>query len=220
MSTRPSTNYSRLLFISRRISAGDVPELLNGELRGGGSFRLHVIMQVPSKAKKGATEMKSLTKSTLQKLVAAAMRRSQLALPVAGRAAATCSSAFFGLCVNAGKAVLAAMMEAERAALCGPRACPNPTRAAYRGGHTRSQVDAGRPAHRASRGRVPAASRPAKLSCRASRGPRTRSAGRGDDGRDCRGRVHAPLRTHAGRCRPTRRRCRCPRARCRAASWP
>jgi transposase-like protein len=49
-------------------------------------------------------------------------------------------SAFFGLCVNAGKAVLSAMMEEERAALCGAKGVPNPSRQAYRGGHTRSQV--------------------------------------------------------------------------------
>ena len=32
------------------------------------------------------------------------------------------------------------MMEEERAALCGAKGVPNPTRSAYRGGHTRSQV--------------------------------------------------------------------------------
>jgi transposase-like protein len=49
-------------------------------------------------------------------------------------------SAFFGLCIDAGKAVLGAMMEAERTALCGPKGHPDATRTAYRGGHTRSQV--------------------------------------------------------------------------------
>jgi len=45
--------------------------------------------------------------------------------------------------VNAGKAVLTAMMEEERSALCGAKGVPNPTRLAYRGGHTRSQVTLG-----------------------------------------------------------------------------
>jgi putative transposase len=63
----------------------------------------------------------------------------QLSLPVAG-VLQDVQSAFFGLCVDAGKAVLGAMMEAERAALCGPKGCPDAARSAYRGGHTRSQV--------------------------------------------------------------------------------
>ena len=33
-------------------------------------------------------------------------------------------SAFFGLCVQTGKQVLAAMMESERTALCGPKGSP------------------------------------------------------------------------------------------------
>lgn len=52
-------------------------------------------------------------------------------------------SAFFGLCVTAGKQVLAAMMEADRAALCGPRGVADAERTAYRGGHTRSWVTLG-----------------------------------------------------------------------------
>jgi transposase-like protein len=63
----------------------------------------------------------------------------QLSLPVAG-VLQDVQSAFFGLCIDAGKAVLGAMMEAERSALCGPKGCPDATRTAYRGGHTRSQV--------------------------------------------------------------------------------
>ena len=63
----------------------------------------------------------------------------EIALPVAG-VLNDVRSAFFGLCVNAGKAVLSAMMEEERGALCGPKGVANPTRSAYRGGHTRSQV--------------------------------------------------------------------------------
>lgn len=82
--------------------------------------------------------MKSLTKLKKQKLVARDAQV-EIALPVAG-VLSDVRSAFFGLCVNAGKAVLTAMMEEERAALCGAKGVPNPTRSAYRGGHTRSQV--------------------------------------------------------------------------------
>lgn len=63
----------------------------------------------------------------------------QLSLPVAG-VLRDVQSAFFGLCIDAGKAVLGAMMEAERTALCGPKGSPDARRMAYRGGHTRSQV--------------------------------------------------------------------------------
>jgi transposase-like protein len=83
--------------------------------------------------------VKSLTKSKKQKLAAVRGAQVELALPVAG-VLHDVRSAFFGLCVNAGKAVLTAMMEEERAAVCGAKGVPNPTRSAYRGGHTRSQV--------------------------------------------------------------------------------
>jgi transposase-like protein len=52
-------------------------------------------------------------------------------------------SAFFGLCVHAGKEVLCAMMEGDRIALCGPKGRPDPERRAVRGGHTRSWVTLG-----------------------------------------------------------------------------
>ena len=64
--------------------------------------------------------MKSLTKSKKQKLIAARDAQVEIALPVAG-VLNDVRSAFFGLCVNAGKAVLTAMMEEERGALCGPK---------------------------------------------------------------------------------------------------
>jgi transposase-like protein len=95
-------------------------------------------MQALAKAKKGATKMKSLTKSIRRKF-AAANAQVQLSLPVAG-VLRDVRSAFFGLCLNAGKAVLAAMMEAERTSLCGPKGVPDPQRTAYRGGHTRSSI--------------------------------------------------------------------------------
>ena len=82
--------------------------------------------------------MKSLTKSIRAEL-GAADGHVQLSLPVAG-VLRDVRSAFFGLCISAGKAVLAAMMEAERAALCGPKGVPDPGRTAYRGGHTNTSV--------------------------------------------------------------------------------
>lgn len=82
--------------------------------------------------------MKSLTKS-IRKKFAAEDAHVQLSLPVAG-VLRDVQSAFYGLCINAGKAVLAAMMEAERTALCGPKGVPDSQRTAYRGGHTRTSV--------------------------------------------------------------------------------
>jgi putative transposase len=83
--------------------------------------------------------VKSLTKSKKQELAAVGEAQIEFSLPVAG-ALSDVRSAFFGLCVNAGKTVLMAMMEEERAAMCGAKGVPSPTRSAYRGGHTRSQV--------------------------------------------------------------------------------
>jgi len=82
--------------------------------------------------------MKSLTKS-IRKKFAAEDIHVQLSLPVAG-VLRDVQSAFYGLCVNAGKAVLGAMMEAERTALCGPKGVPDSQRTAYRGGHTDTSV--------------------------------------------------------------------------------
>lgn len=82
--------------------------------------------------------MKSLTKSIRSKF-AAEGAHVQFSLPVAG-VLRDVRSAFFGLCINSGKAVLAAMMEAERTALCGPKGVPDSGRTAYRGGHTRTSV--------------------------------------------------------------------------------
>lgn len=83
--------------------------------------------------------MKSLTKLKKQKPIVGRDAQVEIALPVAG-VLSDVRSAFFGLCVNAGKAVLTAMMEDERTALCGAKGVPDPTRSAYRGGHTRSQM--------------------------------------------------------------------------------
>ncbi len=84
---------------------------------------------------------KFLTKSVTSKLLARDAQV-QVAVPVAG-VLQDVRSAFFGLCVNAGKAVLGAMMEAERTALCGPKGVPDRERAAYRGGHARSRITLG-----------------------------------------------------------------------------
>jgi transposase-like protein len=80
--------------------------------------------------------MKSRTKPALRVVPAAPV---QLSLNVEG-VLRDVQHAFYGLCVNAGKQVLAAMMEADRQALCGPRNVPNAQRRAVRGGSTRSSV--------------------------------------------------------------------------------
>ena len=98
--------------------------------------------------------MKSLTKSFKPKLVAKDVQV-QLSLPVAG-VLHDVQSAFFGLCVSAGKAVLSAMMEQDRVALCGPKGVADAARSAYRGGHTRSWVTLGGRKITVSRPRVQA----------------------------------------------------------------
>jgi putative transposase len=87
---------------------------------------------------KGATEMKSRMKC-VRPAVHAGNVEIQLSLPMAG-VLRDVRHAFFGLCVHAGKQVLAAMMEADRLALCGPKGRPDDQRLAYRGGHTSSKV--------------------------------------------------------------------------------
>ena len=52
-------------------------------------------------------------------------------------------SAFFGLCVEAGRSVLEAMMEADRTATCGPKGRHDAEREAIRGGTTPSAVTLG-----------------------------------------------------------------------------
>jgi putative transposase len=74
--------------------------------------------------------MKSRMKPALRVVPAATV---QLTLPVQG-VLKDVQSAFYGLCVPAGKAVLAAMMEADRVALCGPKGVPDADRRAVRGG--------------------------------------------------------------------------------------
>jgi len=63
----------------------------------------------------------------------------QLSVPMYG-VLRDVQEAFFGLCVEAGKATLAAMMEADRERICGAKGRPDEQRRAYRGGHTSSGV--------------------------------------------------------------------------------
>lgn len=80
--------------------------------------------------------MKSRTKPALRVVPAAQV---QLSLPIEG-VLQDVKHAFYGLCINAGRQVLAAMMEADRIELCGPKGVPDPGRRAVRGGSTRSAV--------------------------------------------------------------------------------
>ena len=80
--------------------------------------------------------MKSRTKPALRVVPAAQV---QLSLPIQG-VLQDVKHAFYGLCITAGKQVLAAMMEADRIALCGPKGVPDADRRALRGGSTRSAV--------------------------------------------------------------------------------
>ena len=80
--------------------------------------------------------MKSHTKPALRVMPAAQV---QISLPVQG-VLRDVRHAFLGLCIDAGQKVLAAMMEADRIALCGPKGVPDAARRAVRGGSTASQV--------------------------------------------------------------------------------
>ncbi len=80
--------------------------------------------------------MKSRTKPALRVVPATPV---QLSLNVEG-VLRDVRHAFYGLCVAAGKQVLAAMMEADRHELCGAHNVPDAKRRAVRGGTTRSAV--------------------------------------------------------------------------------
>ena len=80
--------------------------------------------------------MKSHTKPALRAMPAVQV---QISLPVQG-VLRDVRHAFLGLCIDAGQKVLAAMMEADRIALCGPKGVPDARRRAVRGGSTASQV--------------------------------------------------------------------------------
>ena len=70
--------------------------------------------------------MKSRMKPALRVVPAGAV---QLSLSMEG-GLHDVQHAFYGLCVNAGKQVLVAMMEADRVALCGAKGVPNAKRRA------------------------------------------------------------------------------------------
>lgn len=80
--------------------------------------------------------MKSHTKPALRAMPAAQV---EISLPVQG-VLRDVRHAFLGLCIDAGQKVLAAMMEADRIALCGLKGVPDARRHAGRGGTTASQV--------------------------------------------------------------------------------
>jgi len=80
--------------------------------------------------------MKSHTRPALRAVPAAQV---QICLPVQG-VLRDVRHAFLGLCIDAGQQVLAAMMEGDRVALCGPKGVPDATRRAVRGGSAASQV--------------------------------------------------------------------------------
>ena len=80
--------------------------------------------------------MKSRMKPALRVVPAAQV---QLTLPLQG-VLHDVKHAFYGLCIQAGREVLAAMLEADRVALCGAKGVPDAARRAVRGGSTASQV--------------------------------------------------------------------------------
>ncbi|MBA3881093.1 MAG: IS256 family transposase, partial [Sphingobium sp.] len=81
--------------------------------------------------------MKSHTKRALRAMPAT--QEVQLSMPVQG-VLRDVRHAFLGLCIDAGRRVLAAMMEDERVALCGAKGVPDEERHAVRGGSTCSRV--------------------------------------------------------------------------------
>ncbi len=80
--------------------------------------------------------MKSRMKPALRVVPAAQV---QITLPVQG-VLQDVKHAFYGLCIQAGREVLAKMLEADRVALCGAKGVPDAARRAVRGGNTGSQV--------------------------------------------------------------------------------
>jgi hypothetical protein len=82
---------------------------------------------------------KGLTKFSDRQAQKAGTATVELPLPLLATLEGT-QSAFFGLCVTAGKQVLEALMEADRTALCGPAGCWDEARVAGRAGSTTSRV--------------------------------------------------------------------------------
>ena len=80
--------------------------------------------------------MKSRTKPAPRVVPAAQV---QISLPLQG-VLHDVKHAFYGLCIHAGREVLAQMLEADRVALCGAKGVPDASRCAVRGGSTSSRV--------------------------------------------------------------------------------
>jgi len=80
--------------------------------------------------------MKSRTKPALRVVQSAQV---QISLPVQG-VLQDVKHAFYGLCIQAGREVLAQMLEADRVTLCGAKNVPDSSRRALRGGSTSSRV--------------------------------------------------------------------------------
>jgi transposase-like protein len=81
----------------------------------------------------------STKKSRRQDLVVVNRPTVQIPLPLLS-VLEDAESAFFGLCVETGKQVLAVMMEDDRTALCGPTGCHDAERQAVRAGSTDSAI--------------------------------------------------------------------------------
>ena len=138
--------------------------------------------------------MKSHTKPALRAMPAAQV---QISLPVQG-VLRDVRHAFLGLCIDAGQKVLAAMMEADRIALCGPKGVPDTARRAVRGGTTASQVALGgqRIAVLAPKSTLDDRGRTGGVQLRVDR--RRRPAGRRHDGSHRRSRVDPAPCQHPG----------------------
>lgn len=80
--------------------------------------------------------MKSRTKPAPRVVPAAQV---QISLPMQG-VLHDVKHAFYGLCIHAGREVLAQMLEADRVTLCGTKGVPDAARRAVRGGSTSSRV--------------------------------------------------------------------------------
>ena len=80
--------------------------------------------------------MKSRTKPAPRVVPVA---QAQISLPMQG-VLHDVKHAFYGLCIHAGREVLAQMLEADRVALCGAKGVPDASRRAVRGGSTSSRV--------------------------------------------------------------------------------
>ena len=160
--------------------------------------------------------MKSRTKPALRAVPAAQV---QFSLNVRG-VLRDVQQAFYGLCVNAGKQVLAAMMEADRVALCGAKNVPDADRKAVRGGTTRSSVVLGGQRIAITKPRARGLQRGElelpTFAWAADADPLDMATMASIAAGVC-PRAATPARWTS--CPSPTSRCRCPRARCRGAGW-